>query len=276
MNQRTDIFTNSNTDFSIEVFRLEEMTNAMFDEYQRYDFHQVIWFVKSNGDNVYSIDFNKHIVQDNQIAVIYPQQIEQIDLVDKEGFLFAIHNDIFFEINQIIQSDYLNGYLSNIFISPNTHTTSILHKIIDLLIDEYQNDNRTVLIQTYLQSFLFHVATLCSDTLMNSDKKELLLFIEFLKLLDISYNNEKEVVFYANSLNITEKKLSNICKSFSGKTTKQMIQDRIILEIKKEIKIGIKSLKEIAFDLKFNEYAYFTRFFKQQTNLTPSQFRGDK
>ena len=270
-----DIFTYNKTDFSIEIFRLEELTNTLFSNYQRYDFHQIIWFVKTKGDNLYSIDFNKYTISDNQIVIIYPRQIERVDLKGKEGFLFAINNDVFFEINQKINSDYLNGYFSNFFISLDKKRTLTLNHIQNLIIEEYNDQNRSVLMESYLQSFLFHIASFNENKIL-SNNRNVVLFVEFVKLTDNNFIRNRDVVFYAKELNISEKKLNEVCKALSGKTTKQFIQERLILEIKKEIKLGTKNLKEIAFELGFNESAYLTRFFKQQTSISPSEFKEEK
>lgn len=270
-----DIFTYNKTDFSIEIFRLEELTNTLFSNYQRYNFHQIIWFVKTKGDNLYSIDFNKYTISDNQIVIIYPRQIERVDLKGKEGFLFAVNNDVFFEINQKINSDYLNGYFSNIFISLDKKRTVTLNHIQNLIIEEYNDQNRSVLMESYLQSFLFHIASF-NENKISSNNRNVVLFVEFVKLTDNNFKRNRDVVFYAKELNISEKKLNEVCKALSGKTTKQFIQDRLILEIKKEIKLGTKNLKEIAFELGFNESAYLTRFFKQQTSISPSEFKEEK
>ena len=270
-----DIFTYNKTDFSIEIFRLEELTNTLFSNYQRYDFHQIIWFVKTKGDNLYSIDFNKYTISDNQIVIIYPRQIERVDLKGKEGFLFAINNDVFFEINQKINSDYLNGYFSNVFISLDKKRTLTLNHIQNLILEEYNDQNRSVLMESYLQSFLFHIASFNENKIL-SNNRNVVLFVEFVKLTDNNFIRNRDVVFYAKELNISEKKLNEICKALSGKTTKQFIQERLILEIKKEIKLGTKNLKEIAFELGFNESAYLTRFFKQQTSISPSEFKEEK
>ncbi|MFR1816001.1 helix-turn-helix domain-containing protein [Dysgonomonas capnocytophagoides] len=270
-----DIFTYNKTDFSIEIFRLEELTNTVFSNYQRYDFHQIIWFVKTKGDNLYSIDFNKYTISDNQIVIIYPRQIERVDLKGKEGFLFAVNNDVFFEINQKINSDYLNGYFSNVFISLDKRRTVTLNHIQSLIIEEYNDQNRSVLMESYLQSFLFHIASFNENKIL-SNNRNVVLFVEFVKLTDNNFIRNRDVVFYAKELNISEKKLNEVCKALSGKTTKQFIQERLILEIKKEIKLGTKNLKEIAFELGFNESAYLTRFFKQQTSISPSEFKEEK
>lgn len=270
-----DIFTYNKTDFSIEIFRLEELTNTVFSNYQRYDFHQIIWFVTTKGDNLYLIDFNKYVISDNQIVIIYPRQIERVDLKGKEGFLFAVNNDVFFEINQKINSDYLNGYFSNVFISLDKRRTVTLNHIQKLIIEEYNDQNRSVLMESYLQSFLFHIASFNENKIL-SNNRNVILFVEFVKLTDENFIRNRDVVFYAKELNISEKKLNEVCKALSGKTTKQFIQDRLILEIKKEIKLGTKNLKEIAFELGFNESAYLTRFFKQQTSISPSEFKEER
>jgi len=270
-----DIFTYNKTDFSIEIFRLEELTNTVFSNYQRYDFHQIIWFIKTKGDDLYSIDFNKYIISDNQIVIIYPRQIERVDLKGKEGFLFAVNNDVFFEINQKINSDYLNGYFSNVFISLDKKRILTLNHIQNLIIEEYNDQNRSVLMESYLQSFLFHIASF-NENKISSNNRNVVLFVEFVKLTDNNFKRNRDVIFYAKELNISEKKLNEVCKALSGKTTKQFIQERLILEIKKEIKLGTKNLKEIAFELGFNESAYLTRFFKQQTSISPSEFKEER
>jgi methylphosphotriester-DNA--protein-cysteine methyltransferase len=111
-----------------------------------------------------------------------------------------------------------------------------------------------------------------SHTLNNGD----IFVAELMKLIDKNFINEKETDFYANLLGVTNRKINELCKKGTGKTVKQHLQEKLILEIKKEIRLRRKSLKEIAFDLGFNEPAYFTRFFKQHTNLTPTEFRDNK
>ncbi len=49
---------------------------------------------------------------------------------------------------------------------------------------------------------------------------------------------------------------------------------RLILEAKREIAYGKKSLKQISFELGFSDQAYFSRFFKVQTGIMPLEFRG--
>jgi len=257
----------------IEIFRFEEMDdNDPFDNYQRYDFHQLIWFTEAGGNNSYFLDFNEYIIKDGQIILVFPGQIDKLDIQGKKGYIFAIHNDVFFRINQHINSDYLNGYYSNKFISPDTETQKVLEKILELLLQEYNQNNRLILMKSYMESFLFHVASYFENTELGQLKNDAFV-ARLMKLIDSNFIEHRDTDFYADALDVTHKKLNLECKLGTGKTVKQHLQERLILEIKKEIRMWRKSLKEIAFDLGFSEPAYLTRFFKQHTSITPTEFR---
>lgn len=263
--------TRLGSDLTILLFKLAELEDIVMDTYQQNNFHQVLWITKCEGDNTGTIGLNNYTFQDNQIVVLYPGQICKINLDGNDGYLLVVNNDIFFEINQIINSNYLNGYFSNVFVSTDEKTKKSLTTILSLMFIEAEGLNREILMKSYLQAFLFHVASLYTkDTVFNTQEAQL--FIDFIKLVDQKFIEHKDVKFYANELNISEKRLNEICKAASDKTTKQYIQDRLVLEIKREIKSGTKTLKEIAFNLGFSEPEYFTRFFKQQTSMTPKEF----
>lgn len=256
----------------IEVYRLEDAEDTVFGNYQRYNFHQVIWFTKVGENNTYSIDFEDYTISDDEIVIIYPGQIVMLDIHDKEGYLFVIDNESFFDINQHLQSDYLNGYSSNVFVKPDDETKEVLNKLMPLIIKEYDNHNRIKLMKSYMEAFLFHL----SASFENSERSKSMpdrLIVELLRLADTHFISERETDFYANKLGLSNKRVNEIFAKGTGKTIKQYLHERLLFEMKKEIRLGTRSLKEIAFDLGFSEPAYFTRFFKQQTGMTPSEFR---
>lgn len=259
----------------IEIFRLEEIEdNRFFGNYQRYDFYQLLWFTEVSGDTFYFLDFNDYTLADNQIILIYPGQIDKMNIIGKKGYLYAIHNEVIFRINQRLKSDYLNGYFSNVFLSPEESVRQTLNQINGLMIDEYDAGRRLVLMESYMEAFLFHLSSLVETTDMFENKSDSVV-AELMRLIDANFINERETDFYADKLGVTNKIINDICKKGTGKTVKQHLQEKLILEIKKEIRIGRKSMKEIAFDLGFSEAAYFTRFFKLHTSMTPTEFRDN-
>jgi len=258
-------------DRKIVIFELEKLEeDPLFDNYQRYDFYQLLWFTKVEGNPVYFLDFKEYILKDNQFVLVFPGQIDMLEPKGKKGFLFAIHNDSLFQMNQRINSDYLNGYLSNIFLTPDTQTTSILEQLINLILIEYNEKNRPILMESYMEAFLLHISYLTENRARNSND---FMVARLMRLIDLHFITHHDTEFYAQEMGMTHKRINEECKKGTGKTIKQHIQDRLILEIKKEIRLNQKSLKEISFDMGFSEPAYFSRFFKQHTAISPKDFR---
>ncbi|NDV81929.1 helix-turn-helix domain-containing protein [Bacteroides sp. 51] len=272
MNSHTELLRTLSGEQFIEVYSLEEAEGGIFDDYQRYDFHQVIWFMDAGKNNTYFLDFNEYTIQDNQVVVLFPGQIDMLDIRDKQGYVFAIHNDNFFNINQRLNSDLLNGYFSNVFISLPPDTKDTLQQLLQLMLKERDRNNRILLMESYMQAFLYHICSLF-DSMDQSKNRNELAIGKLMRLIDTNFIHQRESDFYARQLGVSIRKLNETSTVRTGKTVKQHLQDRLILEIKKEIRLGQKSLKEIAFDLGFSEPAYFTRFFKQQTGTTPTEFR---
>ena len=84
--------------------------------------------------------------------------------------------------------------------------------------------------------------------------------------------NEKNVKFYAQQMNISQKKLNLITQSVVNRTVKDYILSFIVLEAKKLLISSNLLSKEIAYQLGFDEPTNFTKFFKAQTGMRPSEF----
>jgi len=78
---------------------------------------------------------------------------------------------------------------------------------------------------------------------------------------------------FADSLNIHVNHLNRAVKEMTGKTTTQLIAERILQESKILLRQSSWNVSEIAFALGFTEVTHFNNFFKKQLNLSPSQFR---
>lgn len=91
--------------------------------------------------------------------------------------------------------------------------------------------------------------------------------------IDNHYKKEKTVQFYADTLNISTKHLNRIVKVTINKTAIQLIQERVILEAKRLLSYNKMRLSEIAIELGYEDYAYFSRRFKQSTGMSPLTFK---
>ncbi len=62
-------------------------------------------------------------------------------------------------------------------------------------------------------------------------------------------------------------------KTISTKHCRTLITDRIIIEAKEELYLTAKTVKEIAYELGYEDEYYFSRFFKGKTEISPQFYR---
>jgi AraC family transcriptional activator of pobA len=78
---------------------------------------------------------------------------------------------------------------------------------------------------------------------------------------------------YAGLLHISAKALNKVSKAKFNKTLSDLIAERIIVEAKRELYLTSKPVKQVAFELGFNDEFYFSRFFKKNVAVSPQVFR---
>jgi AraC family transcriptional activator of pobA len=96
----------------------------------------------------------------------------------------------------------------------------------------------------------------------------------FRELIEKDFRNHQPVEVYASRLGLTAPHLNRICREHFGDTALGMVHQRIILEAKRYLTFTTLTAKEIALVLGFEDPAYFTRFFKRQTGVSPLAFRA--
>ena len=81
---------------------------------------------------------------------------------------------------------------------------------------------------------------------------------------------------YASLFHITPKYFSSVCKRLTGKTANQLISDEIVRSAQITLRDSSKSIKQIAALMGFKNQSHFGRFFRQQTGVSPQQYREGK
>ena len=92
------------------------------------------------------------------------------------------------------------------------------------------------------------------------------------QLIDQNFLTMKKASNYANELNVSTKHLNKIVVNTIGKTTTDLIHQRILLEAKRLLTHGELTVQEIAFELGYDDSSYFSRLFKNKCGVSPSVF----
>jgi AraC family transcriptional activator of pobA len=95
----------------------------------------------------------------------------------------------------------------------------------------------------------------------------------FRLLIESNYSNHWPVKRYAKQLALSESSLDRVCRSLTGGTAFDVIQQRLALEARRRLVYVAASVASIAAELGFKDPAYFCRFFRKHTGLSPTVFR---
>lgn len=83
----------------------------------------------------------------------------------------------------------------------------------------------------------------------------------------------RDVAFYAEKMGITSKYLTMLMTENCGRSAKDWIVEYTILEIKALLRDSNLEIKEIALRTNFRLNSVMTRFFRDHTGMTPSEYR---
>ncbi|MGK5078746.1 helix-turn-helix domain-containing protein [Janthinobacterium sp. HLX7-2] len=79
--------------------------------------------------------------------------------------------------------------------------------------------------------------------------------------------------YYAQCIGITATHLNPIARGHAGKSALELIHERVLLEAKRNLAYTSMTINVLSYALGFAEPAYFARFFKRHTGVTPKDFR---
>ena len=87
------------------------------------------------------------------------------------------------------------------------------------------------------------------------------------------YRNHREISFYAAELCISPAYLTKVIQEMNGQSPHELIADYVIIEIKKLLRNPLIDLKNVAQQTNFASQSSLSRFFRQQTGMSPSEYR---
>lgn len=162
-----------------------------------------------------------------------------------------------FKIIPSIQKELLDTvsilYLS--FTNNNYNKAQIMHGLFNAIVYHFSNSYQLLVKKT--------TKPLKQSGLITTKFKKLIAENSFLETPS----------FFAKKLNISTSHLNDCVNITTGKSVTYWLQNTMIIEAKRLLYYTEYDVKEVAFNLGFEDNAYFSRLFKKITGETPLAFR---
>lgn len=244
------------------------------DKPHKHDFFIIILFDHAKG--IHNIDFQDYAIANRQVHVLFPDQVHRWDIEpNTTGYQLMIDRIFFERFAPYFRFSFTN-YTNHPVIPLCDDSFKLLKYEFNAIKDELDADHS---LQEVISARAAVIAAIVSKEAENifTDVKVFQShprLAKFNLLIDQFFKEEKLVAFYASNLNISANYLNILCKKNLDVSATQLIQQRVLLEAKRLLQSTDLSIKEIAFELGFVDHAYFSNFFKSQTEITPTEFRN--
>jgi AraC family transcriptional regulator, transcriptional activator of pobA len=266
---------------AFKVFNFEN--NSHLDHLQRLNYFSLIWIMKGKGE--IKADFATYNFSSNTLFAFSPYQPFMFQTNERlEGLTLNFHSD-FFCIHKHHHEVACNGILfNNIYNPPFVSIDESADKTFKMLVEQIKIEMQNPalaqyeLLVSYLKIFLITAARLKTEqhsgsSTIISDGKEPFMLQNLKNYIELHFKTKHSASNYSDLLNISSKALGKLTKTHFNKTLTDLISERIILEAKRELYLTNKSVKEIAYELGYEDEHYFSRFFKNNVDISPQLYR---
>lgn len=272
---------NINTYRYKNIFYLETMSYNKaggFNTSTQVENFTIFWIKR--GEGTYNIDFKNYAFKDNIIFFLTPGQVFSVTSESiMEAYKISFTSD-FYCIQAHDKAVACNGVLFNNvnnqpFVEPCKKDVKKMSFIIESIVDEFE-DNKVAqydMLQAYLKQFMIIAVRIQKELAPVKDNVEAQLFKEFNVLVEQNFKQIHTVADYAKRLSMSPKSLTKNFQKVGAKSPSDVIKARILIEAKRKLIYTQLPVKEIAYELGYQDAAYFTRFFSKSEEVSPLQYR---
>lgn len=267
----------------VEALTLQELrqrtTPSMLSAPQRVDFHHLLFVLK--GHSRHMVDFVEYPLQPGSILLVRAGQVQQWHLTDElEGQLTLISAESLACATRTPAID--KGLLAlDHWPSASTPPTGLFTQAMadnDRLradIDGFDGSliDAAIIRQEVLTLLLRLTRMLRNEAGASELVQEGKIYRLFCQELEASFKTRPSVLDLAKRIGFSESTLSRACLATAGRTAKEVIDQRIALEAKRQLVHSKATIVEIGHGLGFTESTNFVKFFRRIAQSTPTAFR---
>ncbi len=249
-------------------------------EPHRHNYHEVFYFERGGG--WHDIDFRRFPIEDGSIHFVNPGQVHLIRRAPESHGLIVMFTSDFF-LGELHERDlysamwFLTYGANRPILRSSTGEGEAVAEAMHMLQREYESNanHREHLLHSYVNIMLVHALRHFEQTEsapVQGDTAHSLVY-RLRRMVEEHFTSVHAPREYAEMLYVSQNHLNNTVRRLLGKTIGDLIQERIVLEARRLLFHTDLSVKEIAYQLNYDDPSYFTRFFRKHVGLSPLEFR---
>lgn len=278
-------FHKNNIDIEFEIFDIKNLFSKKMlfhslEKPHRVNFYNILIITKGSGTHF--IDFRTYIYKPGSIVFIAKGQVHSFSISpDIEGYMLLFTEDFLSSKTIVTDKVALHRLFNNLIHSPIIHKGEFgnyrILSIIRELYFEYnapENNEKTKILKLLLKILLYKIERIRQSNIQaNHHSAHVIKFGLFKNLIPLNFSQTRNAKDFANIMHISYQSLNEISKSVSGMSAKAVIDHYVILEIKRFLATTDLSIKELSYQMGFEEPTNLVKYFKKHTLITPLQFK---
>jgi AraC-like DNA-binding protein len=243
------------------------------------DFFKIFW--NREGEFHLDLDGSTLQLQKNQLTCLTPDQVPDYCSMEGDSYLLLFNREFYciHENDHEVSCEGLLFWGSSKLPVLNLEESEVskFETLFDVFKDELNTKDKIQgeMLRMLLKRLIIKSTRLARKQQFPSDLKHKYkeLIRQYHILVEQNYKREHRVSEYADMLHKSPKTLSNVFAKAGHKSPLEVIHARIAMEGKRLLSKTSKTAKEISFELGFSDQSHFSRFFKKETGVLPSEYR---
>ncbi|KAA9357508.1 helix-turn-helix domain-containing protein [Larkinella humicola] len=254
-----------------------ELVNEKVRIPHRHD-HYCFFFMESGCLN-FSVDFQNIDIQPSSLLITRPGQIHELGFAkDPAGWLLAFDAHFIDEkARSVIDQSFVKVILLQLDEAEKTEVCTLFNLIYSTECEKSPANFHQRLLQTLINALFYKIVLIFQaqedKRIQSYSSRSMEITRRFHQLVKAHFLLLKKTADYASKLNITVSYLNDTVKAVTGFSSTYLIQLEIFREAQRFLVYTTNSVKEIAFQLGYDDEKYFIRLFSKTIGTSPASFR---
>ena len=272
-------------DLPVDYIILDDITNGVLNQYGRFPckIKAELFVLCTKGTVRATINLSEYTIQANDFVTLLPDSFIQIHEAspDIKLYVAGFSSEFVSNFNAIVTVRcFYSIILGNPVISLPPSSVPVFAGIYASFIASYKSFFMSLNGGIMKAILLLFTETVCEIYRLHKEEisapsgHEYQIYQKFLQVVMEQYQKERSISYYAQKLNLSVPYLSGCVRKAIGHTASEIISAVVIMDAKTQLKSTDCPINKIAVSLGFENVAFFSKFFKRHTLMTPKEYRN--